>query len=56
MDKHADGKAGQAKGWVLTYRKTGRTRRFTSLSAARPAHRRAAARYGTRWLSLRLER
>ena len=56
MGRHTNTTAGQAKGWVLTYRKTGCTRRFTSLSAARPAHRRAAARYGTRWLSLRLER
>ena len=56
MNKVAHTTARQAKGWVLTYRKTGCTRRFTSLSATRPAHRRAAARYGTRWLSLRLER
>ncbi len=46
----------RTKAWVLTYRKSGRTRRFTTLDAARPAHRRAAARYGTRWMSLRPER
>lgn len=45
-----------APGWVLTYRKSGRTRRFSTLAAARRAHVRAAARFGTRWLSLRLER
>ncbi len=44
------------KTWVLTYRKSGRTRHFTTLEAARPAHQRAAARYGTRWMSLRPER
>ena len=43
MDKVAYTTVRQAKGWVLTYRKTGCTRRFTSLSAAR---------YGTRWWSL----
>lgn len=42
--------------WILTYRKSGHTRRFRSLQAARRAHIRAAARYGTRWLSLRPER
>ena len=42
-------------GWVLTYRKTGKTRRFLSLEAARKVHVRAAAFYGTRWLSLRPE-
>ena len=45
-----------APGWVLTYRKSGRTRRFPTLAAARRVHVRAAARYGTRWLSLRPER
>ena len=44
------------RNWVLEYRKSGKTRLFTSLEAARRVHRRAAARYGTRWLSLRLER
>ena len=43
------------RGWVLIYRKTGKTRRFVSLEAARKAHVRAAARYGTRWLSLKPE-
>lgn len=43
-------------GWILTYRKSGHTRRFPSLQAARRAHIRAAARYGTRRLSLRPER
>ena len=42
--------------WVLTYRKTGYTQRFSTLEAARNAQIRAAARYGTRWLSLRPER
>lgn len=42
-------------GWVLVYRKSGKTRRFASLEAARRVHVRAAARYGTRWLSLRPE-
>jgi hypothetical protein len=42
-------------GWVLLYRKSGKTRRFPSLETARRAHTRAAARYGTRWLSLRPE-
>lgn len=42
-------------GWVLTYRKSGRTRHFASLEAARKFQVRAAARYGTRWLSLRPE-
>jgi len=45
-----------ATGWVLTYRKTGRTRRFPSLEAAREAQVKAAAKHGTRWLSLRPER
>ena len=44
-----------ATGWILTYRKSGKTRRFASLEAARRVHVRAAARYGTRWLSLRPE-
>ena len=56
MDKNTDSTARQAKGRVLTYRKTGRIRRFTLLAAARLWAGRAAARYGTRWLSLRLER
>ncbi len=43
------------QGWVLKYRKSGKTRRFASLEAARKVHVRAAARYGTRWLSLRPE-
>ena len=43
------------RGWVLVYRKTGKTRRFLSLEAARKVHVRAAALYGTRWLSLRPE-
>ena len=42
-------------GWVLIYRKTGKTRRFASLEAARRVQMKAAARYGTRWLSLRPE-
>ncbi len=41
--------------WVLLYRKLGKTRRFASLEAARKVHVRAAAKYGTRWLSLRPE-
>ena len=45
-----------APGWILTYRKSGRTRRFPTLAATRRVHVRAAARYGTRWLSLRPER
>lgn len=40
-------------GWVLVYRKTGKTRRFVSLEAARKVQVKAAAKYGTRWLSLR---
>jgi len=44
------------QGWVLLYRKSGKTRRFASLKAARKVQVRAAARHGTRWLSLRLER
>ena len=40
------------RGWVLTLRKTGKTRHFATLEAARPVHRQAAARYGTRWISL----
>lgn len=47
---------GHVPGWILKYRKSGKTRRFTSLATARQAHIRAAARYGTRWLSLRSER
>ena len=43
----------RAQGWVLVYRKTGHTRHFVSLEAARKVHVRAAALYGTRWLSLR---
>lgn len=43
-------------GWILEYRKSGKIRRFTSFGVARRAHIRAAARYGTRWLSLRRER
>lgn len=43
-------------GWILTYRKSGRTRRFTSLKEAKPAHIEAAAEHGTRWVSLRPER
>lgn len=43
-------------GWILTYRKTGVTRRFPTLQAARRANVRASARYGTRWLSLKPER
>lgn len=43
-------------GWILEYRKSGKVRRFTTFGAARRAHIRAAARYGTRWLSLRPER
>ena len=45
----------RARGWVLVYRKTGETRHFASLAAARKVHVRAAALYGTRWLSLRPE-
>lgn len=45
----------RAQGWVLIYRKTGKTRRFASLEAARKVHVKAAALYGTRWLSLRPE-
>ena len=45
----------RVRGWVLVYRKTGKTRHFTSLEAARKVHVKAAARYGTRWLSLRPE-
>ncbi len=43
-------------GWILTYRRSGRTRRFTSLTEAGPAHIEAAAEHGTRWVSLRPER
>lgn len=43
------------RGWVLIYRKTGKTRRFASLEAAQDVHVKAVARYGTRWLSLRQE-
>ncbi len=45
----------RVRGWVLIYRKTGKNRRFASLEAARKVHVKAAARYGTRWLSLRPE-
>ena len=48
--------ASPTPGWILTYRKTGYSRRFPTLQAARRANVRAAARYGTRWLSLRPER
>lgn len=50
------GTMARQSGWVLTYRKSGRTRRFASLAEAKRIHIRAAARYGTRWLSLRPER
>ena len=43
----------RARGWVLLYQKSGKTRHFATLEAARPVHRQAAARYGTRWVSLR---
>lgn len=43
------------QGWVLLYRKSGKTRHFASLEAARRVHVRATAKYGTRWLSLRPE-
>jgi len=43
-------------GWILVFRKTGRTRRFASLEEARWVHIEAAAKHGTRWLSLRPER
>ncbi len=48
--------APRTPGWVLTYTKTGYSRRFPTLQAARQANVRAAARYGTRWLSLKPER
>ncbi len=48
--------ASPTPGWILTHRKTGQTRRFPSLQEARRANVLAAARYGTRWLSLRPER
>ena len=42
-----------ARGWVLLYQKSGKTRHFATLEAASPVHRQAAAKYGTRWVSLR---
>lgn len=43
-------------GWTLTNRKTGKTRSFKTLEEAREATTRAAARHGTRWVSLRSAR
>ncbi len=48
--------ASPTPGWILTYRKTGYSRWFPTMQAARQANVQAAARYGTRWLSLKPER
>jgi hypothetical protein len=43
-------------GWTLNNRKTGKSRSFTTLEKAREATSRAAAKYGTRLVSLRPKR
>ena len=42
--------------WILTNRKTGKSRGFKTLDAGRAAAAKASAKYGVRWVSLRPER
>lgn len=39
--------------WILTNRKTGKSRHFASLETGRAAATKAAAKYGVRWVSLK---
>lgn len=39
--------------WILSNRKTGKSRSFKTLETAREATSKAAAKHGVRWVSLR---